>query len=176
MRAFVAIPVPDAVAVSLAVLQARLPCGRRVPRENLHLTLAFLDDQPEPALEELHGELEDLRAAGFDLTLAGLGVFGGDRPRALYADVVPNPALADLQRAITGAVRRAGMQSPRRRFHPHVTLARFRAGDAAGLAEFIAEHGTTSLPGFRATDFCLYRSTLRPDGAVHDMLARYDLR
>ncbi|AVO39011.1 RNA 2',3'-cyclic phosphodiesterase [Pukyongiella litopenaei] len=175
MRAFVAIPVPDAVAASLAALQARLPGGRRVPRENLHLTLAFLDDQPEPALEELHGELGDLGAAAFDLTLAGLGVFGGDRPRLLYADIAPNTALSDLHRAVMGAARRAGMQLPRRRFHPHVTLARFGAGDAAGLGGFIAAHGATPLPGFRATGFGLYRSILRPDGAVHDMLAGYNL-
>ncbi|MFC3117545.1 2'-5' RNA ligase family protein [Jhaorihella thermophila] len=73
MRAFLAIGLPDAAVRDIRRLQARLPVGRAVPRDNLHLTLAFLDDQPEEALEALDAELQALRAPGFDLRLSGLG-------------------------------------------------------------------------------------------------------
>lgn len=180
MRAFVAIDLPEAVTAALARVQSALPAGRPLAQENLHLTLAFLGDQPEAALEGLHYELDVIRAAPFALQLSGLGVFGGDRPRVLFADVAPEPALTDLHGRVKGALHRAGIVAPRERFHPHVTLARFGAGAAPGVADrlhrFLADHGDTALPGFAVTGFGLFESVLHPSGAQHELLAHYALR
>ncbi|MBR9844371.1 MAG: hypothetical protein GYB25_14515 [Rhodobacteraceae bacterium] len=43
---------------AVAALQDELRVGRKPPEENLHLTLAFLDDQPEAVLSELHEALQ----------------------------------------------------------------------------------------------------------------------
>lgn len=177
MRAFVGIAVADELADAIGRLQAMLPVGRQVPQENLHLTLAFLDDQPEERLEELHYRLEAIRAAPFELGFAGLGTFGGDLPRVVFADVAPSAALADLQRRVVSAARQAGIAPEARRFHPHVTLARLRpgAGVAARIAGFLADHGGAQLPSCPVTAFTLYRSDLHPGGARYEELARYDL-
>lgn len=179
MRAFLAIDLPEQVSEALTRLQALLPVGRPVPRDNLHLTLAFLDDQPEELLQELHYTLDTLRAAPFALRLSGLGCFGGRHPHVLFADVAPNEALAQLHRQVSGAARRAGILLPREQYHPHVTLARFGTGarprDAARIREFIADFATVQLPESTVTNFALYRSTLHRSGAQHDELARYDL-
>ena len=180
MRAFIAIAPPEEVTAALARLQAMLPAGRPVAEENLHLTLAFLGEQDETALEALHYELETIRVQPFALRFSGLGVFGGDRPRLLFADVAPDPALADLHCRVTGALHRAGIVVQRTRFHPHVTLARFgtRAAPeaAARLHRFLAEHGDTPLPSFFVAEFGLYESALHPSGVRYDQLARYALR
>ena len=179
MRAFVAIDLPEEVTAALVRLQSLLPAGRPVAEENLHLTLAFLGDQSETTLEALHYELETIRVQPFALRFVGLGVFGGDRPRILFADVGTEPALADLHRRVTGALHRAGVALQRARFHPHVTLARFgtRATPeaAARLHRFLSDHGDTPLPSFPATGFGLYESTLHPSGARYNLLARYAL-
>lgn len=178
MRAFVAIDLPEEVSGALERLQAVLPVGRPVPPENLHLTLAFLGEQPEDALEELNFELEAIRQPPFELRFDGLGAFGGDRPRVLFADVAPNPALSGLRRRVVKALRRAGIAPSKERFHPHVTLARFgeRAAPevAARLRRFVAETSADTVPGFPVTGFGLYASTLRPTGARHELLARYE--
>lgn len=176
-RAFVAIPMPEDAAARLAGLARGLTVGRRVPEENLHLTLAFLGEVSDAGLEELHDTLSAIRAAPVELRFEGLGVFGEDRPRALWAAVAPDPALLDLQRQVERAARRAGLAPEARRFVPHVTLARLKGWreDAAPLARFLADRGGAAAPPVRAVAFSLMSSWLRPDGAVHEELARYPL-
>lgn len=179
MRAFVGIPLGPATVAALLRVQARLPVGRPVPEDNLHLTLAFLDEQPEAALEALHVEMEALRHPGFDLRFSGYDSFGGDRPRLVYAAVAPDPALAGLHRAVLRAARAAGIVLAERRFRPHVTLARFGAGlrgdGVARLAGFLAHAPDVPIPDSPARAVTLWQSTLRPDGARHDPLAHYPL-
>ena len=180
MRAFIALPLPDALLNDLEQLQHRLPLGRAARRDTLHLTLAFLGDCRDETLETLHDELSELRAPAFDVQLSGLGSFGKQAPRVLFADVAANRDLSALRKRIRSAMRRAGLETPHERFHPHVTLARFtrdpRTGDPARLAGFIAAHAAFRPPPFRADTFTLFQSTLRPEGPRHDALASYRLR
>lgn len=180
MRCFLAIGLTEALREALVALQAALPVGRPVPEDNLHLTLAFLDDQDEATLEALHDELERLSAPAFDLSPRGVDLFGGNRPKLLYAGIAPSPALTDLHRRVQGAVRRSGITLRRERYHPHITLARFgagaRGGDAAQLYRFVAEHAGFRGPELPVRGFGLYRSTLRPQGALHEELAHYHLQ
>lgn len=179
VRAFLAIDLPGDVVAALTRLQAGLPVGRPVAEENLHLTLAFLGEQPEEALEALHYELETIRALPFALGFSGLGAFGGDRPRVLFADLAPSAPLTALHGKVMRALRRAEVTVPRERYHPHVTLARFGGGagprEAALLREFVARYGDTPVPEIDVTGFGLYHSVLHPRGAQYDLLARYDL-
>lgn len=177
MRSFVAIPLADDTRDALEAAQLRLPLGRLVARENLHLTLAFLDDQPEEALERLHAELDRLRAPQFIVTLSGLGCFGGDKPRLVFAKVLQNPALEDLHRKVLRAARRAGIAVARRRFHPHVTLARLRpgTGGAHRIAAAIATLNDLQFPATPIRAMSLFHSELHADGPIYHELARYDL-
>jgi RNA 2',3'-cyclic 3'-phosphodiesterase len=177
LRAFVAIKLPDDTCDALLMAQARLRMGRKVPRENLHLTLSFLDDQPVETLEALHEEFETLRAAEFTVSLSGLGSFGGNRPRLVFADVEPNPQLDALHRQVIGAARRAGISVQRRRFHPHVTLVRLRPGADAPdrLADAIAPLSDLRFPDIPVRSIALFRSDLHPAGPVYQELASYAL-
>lgn len=169
MRSFIAIPVPGDTADHLERLQRRLGAGRPVPRDNLHLTLAFLDDQPEEVLEELHHELLALRAEPFAVAMGGIGAFG----TALFVHVADDAHLTRLHDTIASACRRAGIRLQKRRFRPHVTLARLRPGAAPPpLPEGATE---TDLPDLPVNGLALYGSTLHPKGARHEILAEYPL-
>lgn len=179
MRSFVALPLPDEAAQAIERLQSALPVGRIVPPENLHLTLAFLDEQPPDLVEAAHEALEGLRLARFEVALRGLDLFDRARPDVLFLGVAANPALEAAQRSVMAALRGAGLDLPRRRFRPHVTLARFAGrlteADEARLAAFLTRHAATSLWPFTADAIVLYRSTLSKSGAIHEELARYPL-
>ncbi len=124
IRAFAALALPEAVRFDLMILQQGLPVPRLVAPESLHLTLVFLGDLPVRLLEDVDTAFRQLRAPGFALALAGLGLFGGPRPRVVYLGARANPALRHLQAKVETAARGAGVELPARRYLPHVTLAR----------------------------------------------------
>jgi RNA 2',3'-cyclic 3'-phosphodiesterase len=180
IRAFVALPLPDPVLDALVAAQAGLPAGRPLPRENMHLTLAFLGEHPMPVVEDVHHALGTIRAPAFDITLAGLGLFGADRPRVLHAGIAPDPGLKHLRAKVLQAGRDAGLEFDRARFHPHVTLARFGHGltpdEVARLHAFVLRGGAFRAGPFTAERFVLYRSRLGRDGSHYEELADYPLR
>ncbi|NAZ37640.1 RNA 2',3'-cyclic phosphodiesterase [Rubellimicrobium sp. CFH 75288] len=178
MRVFVAIDIPDAVQDALLPLLAALPFGRAVEPDALHLTLAFLGERPLPEVEAAHEALETVTAPPFALQLGGLGVFDERRPTALWAGLREEDGVRRLQARVLSALHGAGLRMERRRFRPHVTLARLgslAAGEAERLAGFLARWHAFPSPAFTVRDFALWRSTLRPDGAIHEELARYPL-
>ncbi|MEM7057462.1 MAG: RNA 2',3'-cyclic phosphodiesterase [Pseudomonadota bacterium] len=179
IRAFVGIAVPDKIAGLLEAAQTGLDFGRVVPPEHFHLTLAFLGEQPEQVVEDVHHQLGRISAAGMDLALDGLGVFGGEAPRVLFAEVKPDTALSDLRRKVRGAAREGGLELDHKRFHPHITLARFGKGlwpDQAGeLHNLISKRMRLVTGAFQATKFTLYESRLGKDGPVYEAIATYDL-
>ena len=178
MRSFVAIPIAEESLEALLRLQAMIPVGRPVPEDNLHLTLAFLDDVETPVLEDLDMGLSGLRTAPVAVRFTGLDSFTEMERGLVFAGVDKTPELEALQGSVARAARSVGIDLPRRRFRPHVTLTRARRKpDSVArdrLAALIGAH-RDAVPGFLAQEFCLYHSELHPSGARHEVLARYPL-
>ena len=112
MRLFVALDLPWELKQRLALLSGGIPGARWVGTENFHLTLRFMGEVHPIQAEEIDHTLAAIRAPAFDLSLAGVGVFGkgdakGERAAALWAGVDRNPALDHLQTKIETALRRA---------------------------------------------------------------------
>lgn len=180
IRAFVAIAPSDEARDALMEAQARLPAGRAVERDNLHLTLAFLGERPEPVIEDSHYALDRILAAPFALRLAGLALLGSARSMALVAEAAPEPGLSHLREKVVQAARDAGVPLERKRFRPHVTLARFNAGLAGEEGErvraFAAQGAGFRAGPFEVEAFALVRSRLGRAGPVYETLAVYPLR
>ena len=178
IRAFLGIDLPAELRGELRLLQFLLPLPRKVEPEAMHLTLVFLGDCPEPALEAAHEGFLALREPSLALSLQGLGLFGGARPHAAWAGLAPSAALARLQAKAETIARRAGCPVPGRKFHPHVTLGRFPPPafpELTRLERSIAEGG-----GFRSRPWLverltLWRSHLGTRGSRYEELAQYPL-
>lgn len=183
MRVFVGIALPDDAVRTLVAAQAGLPvkppAGRPVAEENLHLTIAFLGEHPNTVVEDVHLALQEIRTPAFALTLSGAGLFGGDRPRVLYAGVNPDPALGRLREKVLQAARGAGLRLDRERYSPHVTLARFNSGlkgeAAQEMRDFAALRMGLRAGPFPVEEFILFRSTLGRNGPIYEELAGYPL-
>lgn len=176
MRAFIACPLPETVTCALADLIARVKVGRAVPEENLHLTLAFLDEQPVDTLEALHEELEQIQSAPVTLSLRGLAPMGGKTPSVL---AIRADGAEELQKRVMSATRRAGVTLPHRKFRGHISIARLprrpQPEDQVALGRVLEAFGDVGLPQVTLDCFALYRSELHPDGARHEVLAEYNI-
>lgn len=176
MRLFVALDLPTPVRRHLALMAGGLPGARWVPAENHHLTLRFIGETPGWQAEEIHHALTGLRAPGFTLSLAGLGLFEkGGRGTALWAGVERTPPLDHLHAKIETALQRIGLEPERRRFAPHVTLARLDNVLEAKLAAYLQAHGLFRATPVAVGHFTLFISHRGKDRAVYEAMAEYDL-
>jgi len=176
-RLFAAVELPANVRWRLAAWgrevadslgSARSPSGLRVlDRDSLHLTLSFLGSRPAEDIGELAEALGDACEGAPELELAlGAPVWLPPRsPRALAIEVrEESGALASLKRAVEQAL--SAERSGGRRFRPHVTVARTRAGyrPPPGL-----QMPVTPAVGFEAATVALIRSWLEPQGARYEV-------
>lgn len=178
MRLFIALPVPDEIADALTILQSGVPDARWVAAENFHVTLCFAGEVQGAVMRDLEEELADIAGPRFPVALAGVEQFSsGKQPKALVALVEKSDRLDWLQQKVSMVVRHCGIAVDRRKFRPHVTLARFSAGAETGhhIAQFMASHSRFHAGPWVADHFALYSSRLRPDGAVYREEAAYDL-
>lgn len=178
IRAFLGIDLPQPVRGALQVQQFLMPLPRKVEPENLHLTLVFLGECPEPVLEAAHEGFEALREPRFTLALQGLGLFGKAKPHAAWAGVAASAQLTRLQAKVETIARRAGCPIDSRKFTPHVTLGRFPTPDPADIARL--ERAVALGTGFRTepwevTELTLWRSHLTARGPQYEVLVRYPL-
>jgi 2'-5' RNA ligase len=176
LRLFVALALPESVRDSLAGLIVGLPGVRWVPPANYHLTLRFIGEVTPQQAEEVDLALAAIRARPFDLALAGLGVFERQgRVHSLHAVAERTPALQHLQAKVETAVQRAGLAPERRRFAPHVTLARTDSAPPGKLAGFVQAHNLFRTGPARMEHFVLFSSRLGKEMAVYTPEVEYAL-
>ncbi len=165
MRLFLALWPDDDVRERIAAVSAGLPnkCGRPVPRENLHLTLAFLGSVAGDAAGDLQRRMAAVQAEPFNLVFDRCGWFRRARVIWLAPSEAP-AALADLAQQLREAARDCGITVDDRPFQAHLTLAR-KAAAPPGHLEFEPIR-------WHVDRFCLIRSETRPEGAVYRILER----
>ncbi|MDU9412076.1 RNA 2',3'-cyclic phosphodiesterase [Pseudomonas sp. zfem005] len=123
LRLFFALPCPEPLATSIALWREAARCeGKAVATRNLHLTLAFLGQQPRGCVAELKAIAENLAGEPFTLRLDQLRCWHNGLLH--LAPDHPPPALLALAANLQDGLRAAGFAIERRPFHPHLTLAR----------------------------------------------------
>jgi len=164
LRLFLALRMSDDVLDEIERWQhVRLPDVRVVPREHLHVTLAFLGHRSAGERESIVGALRDAAAAAEQIRLTpvryretrsvGMLVLDdeGGRAALLAADVQER-----LERL--GVYRREG-----RPWLPHITVARWRERPRLDVEP-------PSLGTLVPSDAAAYLSRLHPAGARYEVL------
>jgi RNA 2',3'-cyclic 3'-phosphodiesterase len=179
LRLFVAIDPPEAVCQALAALPRPLRGVSWTPPHQYHLTLRFIGEVEAARREAIEAALAPIRVESFILPVEGAGSFPPGRPpRVLWAGIgTGHPRLHQLRQKVDDALLAAcGVDLDVRTFHAHFTLGRCgRDTPPAEAARFVREHAGFEGPSFRVDAFTLYRSELRPGGAVHTPLQRVEL-
>jgi RNA 2',3'-cyclic 3'-phosphodiesterase len=174
-RLFTGIEIPSGVAQALDMLRGGLPGARWIDRENYHVTLRFIGDIDDDVAQEAAFALGKIRRGAFDLHLDGLAAFGGNKPRAVIANVAPNQVLSELQAEQERLMRRIGLEPESRKYTPHVTLARLRHGSSLDVADYLSARGYFRTAPFKVSEFVLFSSRASTGGGPYVAEARYPL-
>lgn len=152
---------------------------RWVRAEGIHLTLKFLGEVGQREVGEVSRLLREVvpRVAPFVMEVTGLGCFPSlRRPRVIWVGIEESTGrLSTLQSQLEAGFKRLGFEPEGRRFHPHLTLGRLRRGatpqDLHPLRALLESKSLGRLGEAPADQVCLFRSELRPTGAVYTRLA-----
>lgn len=175
-RLFVALEIAHQASASMALLRGGLSGAKWIDPENYHLTLRFLGDLEGPMADEIADALYTINQPRFALSFIGLGAFGGKKPRSLFAVPQHNQTLYDLQSDIERRCKRLGLGADKRKFTPHVTLARLRGTPPAAVANYIGLRGGFSTPAHMTTRFVLLSSRDSVGGGPYIREEVYGLR
>jgi len=175
LRLFVGIEFPPELKLELSLLCSGVPGARWVDPGNLHLTLRFIGEITEDLAADVDEALAELTARRLTLQLAGTGVFGGNKPHALWVGVERHPDLVRLRDKIEQALIRTGLAPEQRRFAPHVTLARLRDAPLDRLGDYLAAHGQFRARPLPVDHFSLIASFPTKAGSVYEDQADYPL-
>ena len=122
MRLFIAVQLSEDMRDEICRVQGDLQRmgvrGNYTPRENLHLTLAFIGDYNDP--EQVLDVVNSIPFGPFELRLDGMSCFGD----LWWAGLEPSSALQDYVRQLRHALAEACIPFDRKRFSPHITVLR----------------------------------------------------
>ena len=129
MRLFIALDIDDDIRDRIGRfiegVSGFAPDARWAKPESLHVTLKFIGEQPEPAVEQIKRALSGISASAIDIQFRGHGFFPTAKSaRVFWVGMEAGPQLATLASAIDEEMAALGIPKEERAFTPHLTLAR----------------------------------------------------
>ena len=122
MRLFLAITLENAIKDELCMIQKRLQIqgvkGNFTSRENMHLTLAFIGEYSDP--DYVSDVLKEVTLEPMRLVINGFGSFGD----TYWIGIKEDAGLKTNVRRIRKALSDNGIPFDRKKFLPHMTIAR----------------------------------------------------
>jgi 2'-5' RNA ligase len=169
VRLFCALRLPDEALDRLVEWQRSVLGGvediRPVPRENLHVTLAFLGSRPGGEVDAVADELR-VAAAGVEPPLLHAERYRETRSVGMLVCSDDGGRAGALARKLHARLAKLGVYEPERReWLPHLTVVRFRERPRLRLE-------APDLGPVVPSDAAVYLSRLRPGGARYEVLAK----
>jgi 2'-5' RNA ligase len=166
--------VKDELARAITALAPSVDGARWAPKENLHLTLAFLGRVDDQRTADVSDAVARAVQGHVDLTvrLGELGAFpSARRARVVWAGLDdPTQGLAGLAASVADALDPLGFGREKRPFRAHVTLARLKVVRAVTLDVRLKPMT------FRVDRIGLFESRLGRPNAVYTELATFPFR
>jgi len=194
MRLFIALDLDDGICECISRFMAGVepfaPDARWVKPASLHVTLKFIGEQPEAAVEGIKHALAMIRARAAEIHFRGYGFFPTpNSARVFWVGMEAGPELASLAATVDETTGALGIPKEERAFSPHLTLARAAGRSGAPrrmkgdrpnrvfqrLQEKLAPLPPPEFGTMTAREFFLYRSQLSPKGSTYTKLQRFPL-
>jgi 2'-5' RNA ligase len=176
IRLFIAIDIPEAIRMEVAGMGRSIPSARPIPVDQLHLTLKFIGEVEGSKFLDIQDSLKEIFLPKFSLSLKGVGTFPPRGiPRILWAGVEQAERTNALRNAIDRTLAVLNIPRDKKKYTPHLTLARLRNSPIHDLQHFLAGNAFFQSSEFPVENFHLYRSRLTSKGAQHTIERSYPL-
>ncbi|MEE8423121.1 MAG: RNA 2',3'-cyclic phosphodiesterase [Thermodesulfobacteriota bacterium] len=186
IRIFVAIDLLSDITEGLKTLQNKLinECPGKiawVKPENIHLTLKFLGEIEEGRREQIFLSLKEVTSkySPFDVLIKGLGCFPRiENPRVVWVGIAcEGDELFSLQKDVDTCLNKLGFPEDKRKYHAHLTLGRIKVlKERMRWKEIVGSFQDVEVGTLNVEKIVLFKSTLRPAGAVYTVLGEAFLR
>jgi len=195
MRLFIALDIDEAIRERITRFvegaSGFAPDARWMKPESLHVTLKFIGEQPEAAVEQTKDALGTIAMEPAEIHFHGYGFFPTAKaPRVFWIGLEAGPQLAELAAVIDEEMSALGIPKEDRAFSPHLTLARATGGSGSPrrlkadapsrtfqrLQDKLANLSTPEFGTMTPRQFFLYQSQLSPKGSKYTKLASFDLK
>ena len=176
IRLFVGIELPEELRRRMILIQTGIERAKWVAEENLHLTLRFIGEVSGDVAADASEALSTIHAPPFSVTVDGAGHFESrKRVRSLWLGIERSDALLGLRDRIESALVRAGLEPERRKYKPHITIARLNNGSPGSAREWLESNTMFRAVPFSVERFTLFSSHLSRDKAIYTPEAEFPL-
>lgn len=184
IRTFIAIDVPEKIKDEIFEIEKELikSAGEGIKwegKEKFHITLKFLGDVNEEAINSIHQVLnESLNGFGkFSVVYKGIGAFPDlKNPRVIWIGCEdPTGKLFELQKIVEEKMSELGFEREDKEYHPHITLGRVKkAKNISNLIKKIESINFEARTG-EVEEVLIMKSDLKPSGSVYSVLRKIKL-
>ena len=185
IRSFLAFELPEVMKNTIVRVYGEVGHygldARWVKPENIHLTIVFMGNIKTDDIASLGEEARNVCSGygTFEIAIKGIGCFPNrQRPRVLWIGLNGDiERMSRFRDDLQKSLKAFGVKEERRRFIPHLTLARFRSTRkiGPGLGEILNAYEALDSPYECLSELFLFKSELNPGGAVYTKLKSWPL-
>ena len=170
-RLFVAVPLSQSLKTRLQAIQPPKTRGiTPMAPDNLHLTLQFIGEaDPETVLSAL----ATVKAKSFELEFTELSKF---RNGVIWLGVKDSPDLKALQLSVLKALLKAGLPLEKKRFIPHITLARYKRHVPQPMIDELIKQTAAEVPPEQVMAFSLLNSQTVDEELTYKRIRAFPLK
>lgn len=134
--------------------------------DQFHLTLKFIGEVECGKFDQIEKALNQINFEPFSLQLKGVGFFPPrQQPKVLWLGIERCAELEQLQNRVEQRLAKIGISREKRKFSPHITLARLKWASNEQVAAYLVEHSLFRSRPFMVNQFTLFSSHLSSSGA-----------
>lgn len=168
LRLFIALEPPAIIKQRLLLLKRSIPGARWQKSNQMHITTNFIGEVGNDSLPQILVTLAAIKVKSLELNINGVDYFGSCRqPRVIYAKIIATPELIALNKRVNKALLEIGIKIERKKFKPHVTLARLKQASFQSVGQFIQTEGLFKTEVFTLNEFHVLSSKLSADGSQY---------
>lgn len=183
MRTFIAADFPTDILTKAgkitADLKHQLPGGaiRWVSTDKMHLTIKFIGEIPKNKIDRVKDLMTNILSDqhSFNIGIQNMGTYPHiNNPRVIWLGITQGAPLLEIHKKLDEALTDLKVRSDRRKYSPHMTLARVRRDTdrdtVREIGDILSQFKVDSLGTITISEITLYKSNLTSQGPEYTPL------